>query len=305
MAVRKTLLIFCVCLLAGVGSWNPAAAKPETVQVTENIFTIVDGEGVDSNTTFIITREGVIVIDTRVNPEEAEKVMAQIREHTDQPIRYVINTHYHGDHTFGNQVFAGSRGIIAHKNVRRSLAGSLGRDHLERFKGFGLPGLDAVQITPPNLVFEKKMDLYLGGYHLELIHLGRGHTDGDIFVYMDALKTVITGDLVFNHQHPYMGDGYLEEWIRTLKYIEDNNNEVVIPGHGEVGGKPIVIAMKHYLLDLKTQVQHRVKAGDDLETTVQAVREGMLKKYKAWGKPDRLEGNIKRVFLELSLKEPL
>ncbi len=294
---------FTLCAWVFFHSAGLPQAAAETVQVMENVYTIVHGEGVDSNTTFIVTREGVIVIDTRLNPHEARMVIEEIRKVTDQPIRYTINTHYHGDHTFGNQVFKDSKAIIAHQNVRKSLIGSQGRDHLERARSFKLPGLDDVVVTPPNMVFEKKMDLYLGGYHLELIHLGRAHTDGDIFIYLDALKTVITGDLVFNHAHPYMGDGYVDEWIAALDYIEDINNEVVIPGHGDVGGKPLVIAMKHYLLDLKEMVNLELEAGKDLEETVEAVRQGMLKKYKGWDKPKNLDGNIKRTYLELSLKK--
>ncbi len=301
MALKKLGFAFCAWLF--VHSVGLVAANAETVEVMENIYTIVHGEGIDSNTTFIVTREGVIVIDTRVSPAEARKVMQEIRKVTDLPIRYTINTHYHGDHTFGNQVFADTKTIIAHENVRKSLVGSLGRDHLEKFKSFKIPGLDEVTVTPPNLVFEKKMHIYLGGYHLELIHFGRGHTDGDIFIYMNALKTVITGDLVFNENHPYMGDGYVEEWIATLQFIEDIENEVIIPGHGPVGGKPIVIAMKHYLLDLKSRVKAQLEAGKGLEETVEAVRQGMLKKYKHWGKKNNLDNNIKRTFLELSLKE--
>ena len=303
MVLKKLGFVLCAWILIHFVGVSVVAS--ETVKVMENVYTIVHGEGVDSNTTFIVTQEGVIVIDTRVSPGEARKVKAEIRKVTDLPIRYTINTHYHGDHTFGNQVFKDTKGIIAHKNVRKSLSGSLGRDHLERIKSFNLPGLDEVTVTPPNLVFEKKMDLYLGGYHLELIHFGRGHTDGDIFVYLHALKTVITGDLIFNRSHPYMGDGYVDEWISTLQFIEDIDNEVVIPGHGEVGGKPIVIAMKHYLLDLKTKVKAEMDQGKTLEETVTTVREGMMKKYGAWSKKNNLDNNIKRTFLELSLKESL
>lgn len=303
MVLKKLGFVFCALIL--VLTVGLTVAVCNTVRVMENVYTIVHGEGIDSNTTFIVTQEGVIVIDTRVSPTEARKVLAEIRKVTDLPIRYTINTHYHGDHTLGNQVFKDTSAIIAHQNVRKSLTGSLGRDHLDMFKSFKVPGLDEVTVTPPNLVFEKGMDLYLGGYHLELIHLGRGHTDGDIFVYLHALKTVITGDLVFNHKHPYMGDGYVDEWISALQYIEDLDNEVVIPGHGDVGGKPVVIAMKHYLLDLKSMVKVELDQEKTLEETVTAVREGMMKKYKDWDKKEFLDDNIKRTFLELSLKESL
>ena len=306
MVGKNWKVVLCVGLVAGflnVMPWSQVIAK--TVEVLPNVFTIVHGEGIDSNTTFIITKEGVIVVDTRVTPVEAEKVMQEIRKRTQLPIVYTINTHYHGDHTFGNQVFRGSKTIIAHKNVRRALIGSSGKEHLERFKSFNIPGLDAVEVTPPNMVYEKNMEIYLGEYHLELIHLGRGHTDGDTFIFLPELRAVIAGDLVFNRSFPYMGDGYIDEWIDALQFMEDQDSEMVIPGHGDVGGKPIIIAMKHYLLTLKTLVLEQVKKGKSLKETKEVVRPVIKKKYESWAKPDKIDGNIERAYMEYSFKEGL
>lgn len=283
----------------------PSQAAAKTVEALPNVFTIVHGEGSDSNTTFIITKEGVILIDTRVSPAEAEKVMTEIRKRTELPIVYTINTHYHGDHTFGNQVFRGSKAIIAHKNARRSLMGSAGREHLKIFKTFDIPGLDAVKVTPPNMVYEKSLEVYLGGYHLQLIHPGRGHTDGDTFIIFRELRAVITGDLVFNRQFPYMGDAHVDEWIDALQYLEDQDSELVIPGHGDVGGKPIIIAMKHYFLNLKSLVLEQIKQGKSLEETREAVRPVLRKKYESWTKAEKIGGNIERAYIEYSFKEGL
>ena len=167
------------------------ADEAKTIKVLENVYTITSGDGVDSNTTFIITKEGVIVIDTRPTPTEARKILTEIRKLTALPIVYTINTHYHGDHTFGNQIFKNSKTIIAHKNVRNKLVES-GQEHLSLFKTFGLPGIDEVEITPPNIIYEKEMEIWLGGYRLQLLYHGKGHTDGDTIIYIDQLRTVIT-----------------------------------------------------------------------------------------------------------------
>ena len=304
MVRKKLQIVVSVWVFAGLLNilpWTQAVAK--TVEVFPNVFTIVHGEGIDSNTTFIITTEGVIVVDTRVTPAEAKKVMAEIRKRTELPILYTINTHYHGDHTFGNQVFRGSKTIIAHKNVRRDLIGSAGKDHLEFFKTFNIPGMDEVTVTPPNMVFEKNMEIYAGEYHLQLIHLGRGHTDGDLFIQLPTLKAVIAGDLIFNGQFPYMGDGYVDEWIDALDYMENLDIELVIPGHGDVGGKPIIIAMKHYLLNLKSLVRTQIENGASLKKAQEALRPVLQEKYKSWGKQERIDGNIERTYMELSFKE--
>ena len=278
------------------------ASDAKTVEVLKNVYTMIDGDGLDSNTTIIITEEGVIVIDTRPTPTEARKVLEEIRKLTDLPIVYTINTHYHGDHTFGNQVFKNSKTIIAHKNVRDTLTKS-GQDHLSLFKTFGLPGMDEVKITPPNIVYEKRMEIWLGGYRLQLLYHGKGHTDGDTIVYIDQLSTVITGDLVFNKKIPYMDDSYIDEWIESLNYIQLLKNETVIPGHGPIGGRPTVIAMKHYLLDLKGLVLQQLEHNKSLEETQETVEPILREKYKSWNKLEWLKGNIERAWLEYSSKE--
>ncbi len=278
------------------------ADEAKTIKVLENVYTITAGDGVDSNTTFIITKEGVIVIDTRPTPTEARKVLAEIRRLTALPIVYTINTHYHGDHTFGNQIFKNSKTIIAHKNVRNKLIES-GQEHLSLFKTFELPGIDEVEITPPNIIYEKEMEIWLGGYRLQLLYHGKGHTDGDTIIYIDQLRTVITGDLVFNKKIPYMADSYIDDWIGSLKYIELLKNETVIPGHGPIGERTTIIAMKHYLMNLKELVLAQLKDNKTLKETQEIVEPILRKKYKDWKELDWIKGNIERAWLEYSSKQ--
>ena len=271
----------------------------KTVFIQKGIYAMVAGEGIDSNSTFIITSKGVIVVDTRPTPIEADKVMAEIRKHTDLPIIYTINTHFHGDHTFGNQVFDESVSIIAHKNVRKTLISKYGDQHLELFKTFGIPGMDAVKVTPPNLVYEKSMDIDLGGFHLELVH-SRGHTDGDTYIYLPSLRTIIAGDLVFNKKIPFMGHAYIDAWINGLVDMENLDAEIIIPGHGDVAAKPIVTQMKHYLMKLKEFVVKQIDDGKSLKETQDIVRPMLEKKYKGWKKLEWLNDNIERAYFEFS-----
>jgi len=301
LKTRVLAIITILTLLVGIET-STFAGETKTVNVLKNVYTMIDTNGEDSNTTFIITTEGVIIIDTRPTPTEARKVLKEIRKLTDLPIVYTINTHYHGDHTFGNQVFKSSKSIIAHKNVRDTLIKS-GQDHLSLFKTFGLPGMDEVEVTPPNIVYEKGMEIWLGEYRLQLLYHGKGHTNGDTIIFLDQLRTVITGDLVFNKKIPYMADAYIDEWIESLKYIQFLKNETVIPGHGPIGGRPTVIAMKHYLMDLKERVLEQLKDKKSLEETQNAVEPILRKKYKDWKKLDWIRGNIERAWLEYSSKE--
>ena len=290
-------VVLSVCFGSGV-AW---AENPKTIEVWRNLFTLSHGEGVNSNSTFLITKEGVVVVDTRVNPAEARKVKEAIRRQTELPILYAINTHYHGDHTFGNQVFRDSHNIVAHENVRKALEFEAGKEHLEVFKSLKIPGMEETVVTPPNILFRDKMDIYAGEYHLELIHV-KGHTDGDLFIYIEALKTLITGDLIQNKRIPYMGDAYIEEWIKSINYMGDLDAEIYIPGHGDPGGKPVLIAMKHYLIELRRMVENQIKKGSSLKETQDAVRPKLKAKYSNWDKLEWLDGNIEQAYREFSLK---
>jgi cyclase len=298
MRELKWVVVFLAGLIWAGVAW---AEKPKTVEVWKNLFTLTHGEGIDSNTTFLITNEGVIVVDTRVTPAEAKKVKEEVRKQTQLPILYTINTHYHGDHSFGNQVFKDTH-IIAHENVRKALEGESGKAHLEVFKSFKIPGMDETMITPPNMIFKEKMHVYAGEYHLELIH-APGHTDGDLFIYIESLKTIIAGDLITTGKIPYMGDAYIENWINALNYIGDLDAEIYIPGHGNPGGKPLLIAMKHYLIDLRRLVTFQIGEGRSLKETQDAVRPVLEKKFRKWKKLEWLDGNIERAYMEFSMKK--
>jgi cyclase len=299
MRELKWVGVFLAGLIWASVAW---AEKPKTVEVWKNLFTLTHGEGINSNTTFLITNEGVIVVDTRVTPAEAKKVKEEIRKQTQLPILYTINTHYHGDHSFGNQVFKDTHTIIAHENVRKALEGESGQAHLEVFKSFKIPGMDETVITPPNMIFKEKMHVYAGEYHLELIH-APGHTDGDLFIYIEALKTIIAGDLITSGKIPYMGDAYIEDWIKALNYIGDLDAEIYIPGHGNPSGKPLLIAMKHYLIDLRRLVTFQIGEGRSLKETQDAVRPVLEKKFRKWKKIEWLDGNIERAYMEFSMKK--
>lgn len=298
---RKTVLSILLGLCIFV--YSPTIALSKTVKVQDNIYTIVQGEGVDSNTTFIISSDGVVVIDTRTTPEEARKAMAELRKLTDKPVLYTINTHYHGDHTFGNQVFSeSSKTIIAHENVRNMLQGQNGLDHLAMFKTFGLTGLEEVKIVLPTMVYKNRMDIYPGSYHLQLLHLGKGHTDGDTVIYLEELKLVITGDLVFAETIPYASDGYIDSWIESLQTLHGYDIEIVVPGHGEVGGKTSLIAMKHYLLRLRLLVKKQISDGTSLEDTIKSVSKVLRSEYSSWKNQERIESTVDRAFMEYSFR---
>lgn len=277
-------------------------AEQVITKVSDDIFTFTKGSVIDSNTTFIVSNEGVLVIDTRPNPDEALKVLKEIRKVTSKPIKYVINTHFHGDHVFGNQIFAEASAIIAHKNVRLFLEGETGKEHLGAFKKMGIPGLEDTRIIIPDITYHKGLDIIFGRFNLQVRYLGKGHTDSDTIIYLPDEKILITGDLIFNGKIPFAGHAYISEWIKRVEELEKFDVRIVIPGHGDVGDRAMIKVMKQYLTELKNTVMERVKKGKTLEETKAEVTK-IMDKYKTWKNFDWLQGNIERTYQEFAVSK--
>jgi cyclase len=201
---------------------------------------------------------------------------------------YVVNSHFHKENISGNGVFKSARTLIAQK---RALAMMV--LEAEREKQI---------VTPPNLSFEKKLELKLGKYHLKLIHPGPAHTDGDLYIYIPKWRIIITGGMVSNRIIPFLGDGNIESWIHALREMEDLDAEVIVPGHGPVGGKPLVTQMKHYLMELKRFVNDALDDRKNLPETITLVKEKLKAKYSGWDHFNRIDENIVRAYVEYSAK---
>ena len=191
-----------------------------------------------SNAAVIVNADDVVIVDSYISPVAAAAMAQELTAITDKPIRYVINTHFHFDHAHGNQVYPPEVQIIGHEFTYDMLVngGSVGRSY-ERFADWiasvpgGPEGQQGLIPTAPNMTLSEGMTLYGGGREIRLLFLGRGHTGGDVVVYLPAEKILITGDLLLEGV-PFMGDAYPAEWIDTLDKIKTLDFDVVVPGHG-------------------------------------------------------------------------
>jgi cyclase len=219
--MRKELATrLTVAAMAAVGVWLAWAQnqpQPLTMEkVSENLYVII-GDG--GNVAFMPTSEGVIVVDDKF-AADAPQIVAKIKSVTDKPIRYVMNTHQHPDHTGGNEaMLAANAEIIIQKNARANMV--TGK----------MPGL-------PRITFTDESQLFLGGKEVLARHLGRGHTNGDAVIYFPSEKVLHTGDLFVSSGAPFCdtaNGGSIKEWTGTVaKVLENYDFETVIPGHGAV-----------------------------------------------------------------------
>ena len=222
-------------------------------KLKEGLYVIpgYDGAVTGGNVAVRVTSEGVVIVDDRFPPSSAD-ITPKVRSVTSQPIKYVLSTHHHGDHTGGHPELIKTAEIIAHRNARRNM-------------------VTGKQAAPPRIVFGDQAAVFLGGVEVETQYLGRGHTNGDAVVYFRDLRTVHTGDLVVWGKRtdgslltPFMdyeNGGSLTEWIGTLDKVLQLDFDSAIPGHGPVLSKDEVRAFRQKLVTLRQRAEQLVKSG--------------------------------------------
>jgi glyoxylase-like metal-dependent hydrolase (beta-lactamase superfamily II) len=267
LAASILLLGLSVDALGGSASaQGPSAASLPFVlkQIGPGIYAAVDGpeHKSGSNAGFVIGDDGVLVVDSFFDPDAARALVAEIRRLTPRPIRYVVNTHYHIDHTGGDQVLRDAGAvIIAHRNVR----GWVRTNNFNLFGGRITPELKArIEALPlPDLVTDKDLVVWLGARRV-VVRTMLGHTGGDLTVFVPDAKVLFCGDLLWRKVPPNLIDGSVREWTATdadFAHMPDAARIHYVPGHGDVAELRDVEDFRGYLLDLQRLVVAGRKAG--------------------------------------------
>lgn len=267
------------------------------------IMSIIEPEGGGPNGGFIVAGDEVIVIDAFITLGAARELLSHIKKITGKEPAFLINTHSHGDHINGNQVFAPPATIIAHENTRDVLAreGQAIIDRTAQMRPHLAADLKAARITVPEITYRNQMTLYFGGRTLELIHPGKAHTVGDTMVYLKEEKVLYAGDLLFNHIiPPIFGDS--AGWIAAIEQIEQMDIKTIVPGHGFVCTKQELTDLKHCLMEIRKQVKKCYDRNLDKEKALAEIDMGA---YKSWPHQERLAMDVEQLYKEFkSVTEP-
>jgi cyclase len=268
---------------------------PETTEVADGVFAYVqpDGSWWINNTGFLVGANAVTAIDASSTERRTRGFLDAIARVTPRPVRTLVNTHHHGDHTNGNCLF-GEATIIAHRNCR------------ELVKEQRIGGLEAVfgdvdwgelTISPPTVTFDEQVELWVDDLGANVQYIGTpAHTTGDAVVWLPAHRVLFAGDLVFNGGTPFVLMGSVAGSLAAIERLRKYEATTIVPGHGAVCGPDHLDAVEGYLNFVQRLAVAAKAAG---VPPLQAARDADLAEYAEWLDAERLVGNLHRAYAEL------
>lgn len=301
------LLALCISTITNAVEQIPSLSNPNITQVSPHVFALVgdmdvpneNNDGFICNSTFVITNEGVVVIDPGGSVQIGRMIINEIRKRTTKPITHVFNTHHHADHWMGNQAFTelDSKPIIMGHAIMKNKAFDIGEQWVKIISDMTKGKNNGTKAVLPNKLLQGNEVLNIGGISFSLYHPKHAHTKGDIAIYMAEEKTLIAGDVLFYMRTPGFQDASPLGNQSALQDLEKLDINKVIPGHGPVTDKEGIRYMLKYINILHAQVKYYFEKGlEDYEMKNKID----VKEYKTMsGFKERFGINVNRMYLEV------
>lgn len=297
MKVRQiAIFVFSILFLFLAAPLAAQDLGPHFKKIQEGIY-VRAAKPADSNAVIILTQEGVVLIDSGHNPPDSLALNKAVKQLTSQPVRYLINTEPHGDHTTGHFVFSPPAIIVAHEGAADSMKKAYNPARNEKlmaaspemreaFKGF--------RLITPHIEYRDKMTLHVGDRTLELYYLKNVHSEADTAIWLPKERVLFAAASVsvrrFNNLRPFVS---IPDTLNNIKMMKALSPEVVVPGHGQPGTAKVLDDMERYYNLLLERVGQMARAGKSLEEIKKELR---MPEYEDWEGKDRFPNNIEAAY---------
>jgi len=281
----------------------PTRWKRGMIEVGPRVFAYVQASGVDpagdtgvANAGLILGREGNVLVDALMVPSMTRRLVAAIKKTTRKPIATLINTHHHLDHTGGNRFFRGATRIASEKCREALVPGFPPLPLLQRFMPRFAREFPLLEMALPTVTFKDHLVIHDGDREIQLWHPGfAAHTVGDTVLYLPRERVLFAGDIAFYYVTPLAFQGHVGNWIKAATRLLEYDAEVIVPGHGPIGGKTELTYMRDYLVAIHREARKRFDAGMDAEDAAADIRLGV---YASWSDAERILPNVMRCYQE-------
>lgn len=311
--MNKIVSSFIFCFLIVLSLFNHAFAAftlpMKAEPISKDIYAILTptrelpnplNQGWNSNSAFVVTNSGVILFDSGSSFSIGLAIRKTIAKVTDQPVRWIINSHAHGDHWLGNSAFKDTvKAIYATKKVSESISND-GQNWVLNFKNMTRGATGDSEILAPTTIVEKRSDIKLGDRVITLFPSGDSHSPGDLLMWLDDAKVLISGDVIYSDRMPSTNDSNLQSWIEFLSELEQMQPKVVVPGHGKLTNVQGITRLRGLLQTFWNAVEAGLEDDKSAYEMVPDVKNA-LSEYKQHypGLEEKLQRDISRVYLQV------
>jgi cyclase len=275
--IISVLVLITVLLVTA----SPTLAEQKLSKISNNVYAYVGSTDDSASNSFganagvIIGEDAVLVIDTLISDQKAKAFIKDIRALTDKPISFVVNTHFHSDHSYGNCTFAEQGATIISQSDTKSIMEKWAKkvlENAEAWMGLTKEEMAGTSIVYPQLTFNDQMEIDLGGLRVELNYVAYSHTRGSVFAFIPAQKVLFTGDILFTDYYPNMGASDVDGWVQTIDHLLSLDVEQIVPGHGPLSSKQDLADQRKFLLVFDEKAKELSSGSSDIGQVAEQIK---------------------------------
>lgn len=270
-----------------------AGTEPQVQEVAEGTFAYVQPHGgwCVNNCGILVGSVGTVLIDTVATRPRASRLAEQVERLSSGPVQTIVNTHHHGDHTFGNCVFAPSAMVVAHESATAEILDA----GLELTRQWPAVEWGEIELVAPTVTFPDRLTLHIDDRRVELLHVGPAHTTNDVVAWLPEERVLFTGDVVMSNCTPFVLTGSISGSLSALRRLRELDPVTVVSGHGPVSGPEVIDTTERYLREILRIADAGLAAG---MTALDAARTADLGGLAGLRDSERIVANIHRAYAE-------